>query len=380
MKICIFTASRSEYGLLKGLIKKIHLIKNAKLSLVVSGSHLSTKYGLSINEIKKDKFKINKKIYINLEKDSNWDVANAFAETSKKINKYFKSKKFDLVILLGDRYEALSVAISSYINRFPIAHIHGGEKTFNSLDDNFRHSISKLSTFHFVSHISNKKRLIQLGEDKKKIFVVGGLGSNQIHDIKLYNKKKLEKELGINLGSKTVIINIYNEIYNTNRVTNALLNLFKIIKKHNQIMFIFTLPSHDVNSNLLKRKILSFKKNTSNCKVFANLGIKKYYSLLKYSSLVIGNSSSGILEVPSFGIYTINIGTRQRGRIFSKSIVLSNYNDIGLERKILKYIKIKHKFKNPYYKKDTYEKIVNIIKSVAKKPLLYKEFIDLKNI
>ena len=188
MKICIFTASRSEYGLLKGLIKKIHLIKNTKLSLIVSGSHLSTKYGLSINEIKKDKFKINKKIYINLEKDSNWDVANAFAETSKKINKYFKSKKFDLVILLGDRYEALSVAISSYINRFPIAHIHGGEKTLNSLDDNFRHSISKLSAFHFVSHISNKKRLIQLGEDKKKI-LEPAVSSSSLDSIE--NKKEV---------------------------------------------------------------------------------------------------------------------------------------------------------------------------------------------
>jgi GDP/UDP-N,N'-diacetylbacillosamine 2-epimerase (hydrolysing) len=377
MNIGIFTASRSEYGLLKILIQKLNFNKKIKIDLIVSGSHLSKKYGYSIDEIKKDKIKITKKIYVNLKNDTNWGIGNAFADTSKKINNFLKLKNYDLIILLGDRYETLAIAILAYINRIPIAHIHGGEKTFNSLDDNYRHSISKLSTLHFVSHISNKKRLLQLGEKKKNIYVVGGLGACQIKKIKLFEKKYLEKELNTKLSENFIIINVYNEIYNQRRIIKNLLRLFKIVKKNKNITFISTLPSHEINSKYLNNKIKNFSRSVSNFRVFKNLGQKKYYSLIKFSSLMIGNSSSGILEAPSFGIYTINIGTRQKGRIFSKSIIQSDYEDKQLENKILKHLNKKHKFQNPYFKKNTYDKIVNVIIKLKKKNLEYKEFVDL---
>jgi GDP/UDP-N,N'-diacetylbacillosamine 2-epimerase (hydrolysing) len=377
MNIGIFTASRSEYGLLKILIQKLNFNKKIKIDLIVSGSHLSKKYGYSIDEIKKDKIKITKKIYVNLKNDTNWGIGNAFADTSKKINNFLKLKNYDLIILLGDRYETLAIAILAYINRIPIAHIHGGEKTFNSLDDNYRHSISKLSTLHFVSHISNKKRLLQLGEKKKNIYVVGGLGACQIKKIKLFEKKYLEKELNTKLSENFIIINVYNEIYNQRRIIKNLLRLFKIVKKNKNITFISTLPSHEINSKHLNNKIKNFSRSVSNFRVFKNLGQKKYYSLIKFSSLMIGNSSSGILEAPSFGIYTINIGTRQKGRIFSKSIIQSDYEDKQLENKILKHLNKKHKFQNPYFKKNTYDKIVNVIIKLKKKNLEYKEFVDL---
>jgi GDP/UDP-N,N'-diacetylbacillosamine 2-epimerase (hydrolysing) len=377
MNIGIFTASRSEYGLLKKLIQKLNFNKKIKIDLIVSGSHLSKKYGYSIDEIKKDKIKITKKIYVNLKNDTNWGIGNAFADTSKKINNFLKLKNYDLIILLGDRYETLAIAIPAYINRIPIAHIHGGEKTFNSLDDNYRHSISKLSTLHFVSHISNKKRLLQLGEKKKNIYVVGGLGASQIKKIKLFEKKYLEKELNTKLSGNFIIINVYNEIYNQRRIIKNLLRLFKIVKKNKNITFISTLPSHEINSKHLNNKIKNFSRSVSNFKVFKNLGQKKYYSLIKFSSLMIGNSSSGILEAPSFGIYTINIGTRQKGRIFSKSIIQSDYEDKQLENKILKHLNKRHKFQNPYFKKNTYDKIVNVIIKLKKKNLEHKEFVDL---
>lgn len=378
MKICIFSGSRSEYGLLKRLIFLLKKDKSFNHKVIISGSHLSKKYGYTIKEILNDGIKIDTKIKVDLKKSSSWDVGNSFSLINKKVNDYFKKNNFDLLLVLGDRYETLAAAIAAYINGIKICHIHGGEKTFDSLDDNFRHSISKLSHYHLVSHKENKNRLIQLGEIKKNIFVVGGLGANNIKNFSFYNKKKIQNILKLNFKKKIILVNYYPEISNKNKTQRRLNNIFKAIKYFGNFIFVFTLPSHDKDNDFLIKKILKLKKTTKNLFVFKSLGQKKYYSLMKYSSLMIGNSSSGILEMPSFNKFTLNIGDRQKGRLFSKSVIQTSSNTDIIKKNIIKYIEKKTNTKNIYFKENTYEMIIKILKMIKKqKNNNLKEFIDL---
>jgi UDP-hydrolysing UDP-N-acetyl-D-glucosamine 2-epimerase len=366
MKVCVFSGSRSEYGLLKELLKLLFKDSFFKTDLIVSGSHLSKKYGLSVKEIVDDKIKIKKKFVLDLKMSTAFGICQNFSDINSKINNFFKTNKYDVLILLGDRYESLAVAIAGYINRIPIAHIHGGEKTEDSLDDNYRHAISKFSNFHFVSHPTNKKRLIQLGEYPQSIKVVGGLGANSISKIKLINKKDLEKLLNIKLKYKVIVINFYPEISNINKSINTLKNIFKVISSIKKIHYVFTLPSHDTGNNQFENLIIKFIKNDKDYFFYKNLGQTKFLSLLKISTLLIGNSSSGILEMPSFGKYSINIGDRQKGRIFSKTVIQCSSKEKELKQKINKYLNIKLSTtvnKNIYYKKNTYKEIIKQLKN-----------------
>jgi GDP/UDP-N,N'-diacetylbacillosamine 2-epimerase (hydrolysing) len=378
MKICIFSGSRSEYGLLKKLIFLLKKDNFFNYKLIISGSHLSKKYGDTINEILNDRIKIDAKIKVNLKKSSSWDVGNSFSLINKKVNDYFKKNNFDLLLVLGDRYETLAVVIAAYISGIKICHIHGGEKTLDSLDDNFRHSISKFSHYHFVSHEKNKKRLIQLGEIKNNIFVVGGLGANNIKNFSFFDKIEIENMLKLDLKKKIILVNYYPEISNKKKTQKKLDNILKVAKYFKNFLFVFTLPSHDKGNDFFIKKIFKFKKTNKNLLVFKSLGQKKYYSLMKYSNLMIGNSSSGILEMPSFSKFTLNIGDRQRGRLFSKSVIQTSSNVNIIKKNIIKYIDKKSKTKNIYFKKNTYETIVKNLKIIRKKKdNNLKEFIDL---
>jgi UDP-hydrolysing UDP-N-acetyl-D-glucosamine 2-epimerase len=381
MKIAFFTGSRSEYGLLKNLI---NLCKKNKIQsyLIVTGSHLSKKYGYSKNEILKDKIKINKVIKLNLNHDTNFTIGKAFGDLLKSTSLIFKRNKFNLIILIGDRYETFAAAIAAYIFQIPILHIHGGESTADSLDDNYRHCISKLSNIHCVSHLKYKKRLQQLGEKKKNIFVTGGLGAEAINNQKYIKLDQLEKDLKINLKKKIIVINFYPEISDLKKSFKNLKDLLKVLKVFsNKNILIFTLPSHDIGSHLFSLEIKKFCDKNNNSFFYKNLGQQKYLSLLKVSSLIVGNSSSGILEMPSFKKFSINIGNRQLGRVLSKSVINSSPNFISLKNKINKYINKKsHSIKNVYFRPNTSLEILKIIKKVKNNKInLNKKFIDIYN-
>ena len=378
MRICIFTGSRSEYSLLKKLIILLNKDPFFQCKLVVSGSHLSNLYGLSYKEILDDGIKIFSKQKVNLKDSSPWSVCNAFALVNQKLNIFFQKNKFDLLIVLGDRYEALAVSIAAYINRIKICHIHGGEKTLDSLDDNFRHAISKFSNYHFVSHKLNKKRLIQLGENKENIHVVGGLGANIIKNFQFHTKNFLEKELKLTFHKKTILVNFYPEISNNFDTKKNLKFILNTINFFPKFQFVFTLPSHDRDVDFFEKKISNLCKKRKNCFVFKNLGQRKYLSLMKYSDLVIGNSSSGILEAPSFSRFSLNIGNRQSGRIFSKSVIQTSAKTEELKKKIKKYINKKSNFKNEYYRNNTYDLMVQKLKKIKKNlNKNFKEFVDI---
>ncbi len=368
-KICVVTSCRADYDLLKSLIRSLLKSKKISLKLIITGQHLSKHYGNTYKNIVKDFKGISKKIDINVGKSDQKNLLNSVSLGIKKIGNYLNSLKPNTLILLGDRYEILSAGIAAFFNQIPITHIHGGEKTQGSYDDIIRHSITKLSDFHFVSHNTYKKRVIQLGENPRNIFNVGSLGAENITKLTFLNKKMLEKKLNLKFEKKILLITINSFIEENISINKLLKNLFNVLKNLKKTTFIFTMSNSDLNSDLINIKIKNFCNKNKNSYLFKSLGSENYLSLMKISNAVIGNSSSGLLETPSLKIPTINIGTRQNGRILSKNIVNSDgsYENISfLLKKVFSssFLKKIKNVKNPLFKKNTSAKITKTIEKI----------------
>ena len=385
MKICLVTGSRSEYGLLKNLIYEIKKIKSFKLKIIVTGAHLSKKYNTTSNEIKKDKIKIDKKIDLNINKDNTNSIINSMSIGLLGFANTYKNFKPDLIIILGDRYEIFTAAVAACFSRIPIAHIHGGEVTNGSIDDSIRHSITKMSHFHFVAHKDYKKRVIQLGENSKRVFIVGGLGVDKIRLTKLLDKKKLEKKIGIKFNKKNLIVNFYPETLNKFSAKKQLKELLTSLDNLKKTNLIFTAPNPDLDSDIIFKMIKNYAKKRKNVFFYRSLGSLIFLSCLKYVDGMIGNSSSGLLEMPSFKKGTINIGERQTGRLKSSSVI----DVVARKKNILKAIKILYskkfqkktkKVKNLYGSGGASKQIASILKKINLKKILIKKFYDVKNV
>lgn len=381
--IYIVTGSRADYGLLKNLITKINKSNKFELTLIVTGQHLSKKYGNTYKEIKDDFGKSIKFIDIKVNNSEVNSILKSISIGITKVGKYFASKKPDLLIILGDRYEMLSFAVAALFNKVIIAHIHGGELTQGSIDDTIRHTISKFSNYHFVATKPYKKRVIQLGENPKKIFLVGGLGSENVKNISYLDKKGLEKNLNIKFKKNNFLITFNSFLDDKISVKVAIRNMFKALNKFKNTNYIFTFPNSDLESNNIIKMIIDFSKKNKNAYCFKSLGIQKYLSCMKICNVVVGNSSSGILEAPSLKTPTVNIGNRQNGRIKAKSIIDCNYSSLGIQKAIKKALSKKFKkkiknIKNPYYQKNTSTKIMSIIEQILKNKITIKKFYDIR--
>lgn len=379
-KILIFTSSRADYGLFHRLIKKLK--KKFQIKLVVSGSHLSKKHGETIKEINDTKIKIFKKIKWSKFEDSHLNIVNNFSETLKKFSMIIKNYKFDLIILLGDRFETLSVAIAAHLFRIPIAHIHGGELTSGSIDDAMRHSITKLSSLHFVSHKEYKKRVIQLGENPNNVFVVGSLGAENIDQTKFLSKNNLEKLLKLKFLDKNILINFHPETSQLKSEKKQIKEILISLSKFKEINKIFTMPGIDKGNKFISGEISKFVKKNKNSYSFKSLGYKKYFSLMNNVDLMLGNSSSGLLEMPSFKKITINLGIRQSGRLQANSIINLNISSKEIIKTIRNFYQGKYnlklkKSKNIYYNKNTSDKIIKILNRINFKNLNHKKFYDI---
>jgi len=382
-KICVVTGSRAEYGLLKNLLFLIKKEKLFKLQLLVTGTHLSKRHGLTVNNIIEDQLNIKNKVDLKLKKDDSSSLANSMSYGLSKFVKIFEKNKPNLIILLGDRYEIFIACIAATLCRLPIAHIHGGEITKSLIDEAFRHSISKMSHLHFTATNEYKKRVIQMGEKPKNVYCVGGLGVDNINFSNLYSKSELEKKLKIKFLKKTVIVTYHPETLKKNSSLLNLKNLFDALKTLRDTTIIFTMPNFDIESMVIYNLISKFISKRKNCYLFKSLGQKKYFSCLKYSEFMIGNSSSGLLEMPTFKKFSINIGERQSGRIKAKSVI-----DCSPKTKnIIKAIKFsldptnKKKIKdvvNPYGKGGASKKIIKILKRKNFNNLILKEFFNIK--
>lgn len=378
--ILFISGSRADFGLLSSLIKKLQKKKIFNTKVLALAQHTNNKFGETFSEIKSDKIKNVIKMKKKIISSKDIDITNYFSEVVKKTNKIISQNKPDLLIVLGDRFEIMGSVISAYLNNVKIAHIHGGEKTYGSKDDCLRHSISKLSNYHFVSHTNYRERLIQLGESKKNIYVVGGLGAERINKTKYLSKKKLEKKLKIKLFKKKNFLITFNSFEKKTDETEKKLDLFlSVLEKFEDTNFIFTLANPDPFSDIINKKIKIFCNSNKNAFVFKSLGFKNYISLLKQCDLIIGNSSSGILEAPSFGIPTINIGLRQKGRIFAKSIIQASYSKKNIYKLIINMQNKKFRNYNPYFVSNTSSKIIEILNKInLRENQKFKEFVDIK--
>ena len=365
-KILFISSSRADYGLLRKVILETKKNKNVKINLFVTGSHLSKQFGNTIKEIEKDGLKkniIKKKFLKN--KFSENDISNYISLTLKYTSKILDKIKPEKIVILGDRYELLGCAIAAMSHRIPIVHIHGGEITSGAIDDSIRHSISKLSHLHFPIHDQYKKRLIQLGENPSTIFNYGGLGAYSIKNMKFKSRLELEKELKIKLNKKIFLITFHPTTLEKNQANYQVSNLLLALERFKNEIKIFTSTNFDHENKTIKKKILNFTNKNKNTFFYSSLGHLNYISLMKISSVVIGNSSSGVLETPSLGIPTVNIGNRQRGRIISKNVINSEYEKKYVINNINKALILDKKkllkIGSPFFKKDTPKRIAKKI-------------------
>ena len=380
MKICTVTGSRAEFYILKNLIKKLENDRKLKHHLIVTGSHNLKAFGNTINDIKKEKIKIGSKINILLRNDSELDISNSYALGVKLFSKELLRLKPDILILLGDRYEIFAAAVAACFNRIPIVHIHGGEITEGVIDEALRHSITKMAHIHFVSTKQYHRNLLQLGENPKHIFNIGSLGVENLRRTSLYNKKDLEKKLNLKFKKKNILITFHPETIHT-RVQNKknLIELLKSLQKLKKTNLIFTMPGADINFKMIVKEIKNFIKINKNGYLFKSLGDKIYFSLCNEVDLMIGNSSSGLIEMPSFKKPTINLGYRQKGRVTANSVINTDFDSKKIYNKI-KYVYSKKfcdnlkRIINPYEKKNSSEKIIQVLKKIKIKNILSKKF------
>ncbi|MBQ8475932.1 UDP-N-acetylglucosamine 2-epimerase (hydrolyzing) [bacterium] len=369
-KICTVTTTRAEYGLLSRLIEKLHKDPEVEFQLIVSGMHLSDKFGNTISEITQP---ITKTLDIEIEAKPSRSAALAV----EKFSLAFEELKPDILIILGDRYEIMGVAMAAMLNNIPIAHIHGGDTTQGAIDEAIRHSVTKMSHLHFVTCEENKKRVIQLGENPSRVFNTGSLGVENIRKTPLMNKNELEKSLEFKLGKKNLLVTFHPVTLegNSGAQFRELLGAFDELK---DTSIIITSPNSDTGNEEIFELIKEYEKNHPNFKSYKSLGIKRYLSLMQFVDAVVGNSSSGIYEVPCFKIPTINIGNRQKGRIQANSII----NCKPSKNDILRALEYAYEGDytntiNPYEKENTADNILKILKTFDLNNILEKEFYDL---
>ena len=382
-KICIVTGSRAEYGLLYWLIKEVNVDQNLELQLIATGMHLSVEFGLTYKEIEKD-FKINKKIDMHLSSDTTVGISRSMGIAQKSFSEAYNQLKPDIIVVLGDRYEIFSAASAAMVSRIPIAHIHGGEATEGSIDEAIRHCITKMSHLHFTAAEEYSKRVIQLGEHPSKVFKVGGMGIENIKRLKLLSKENLEKKIDFKLNIKNILISFHPVTLEKDTSKKQFLEILEAIDDLKDTNIILTKTNSDMDGKIINSMIDKYvAKNKDKSISITSMGQLNFLSALQHIDFIIGNSSSGLLEAPSFKIGTINIGDRQKGRIKAKSVIDCSPNKKSIKDAIKKvysteFQNLLKNVKNPYGDGCPSQTIVKILNSVSLDDLLKKSFFNIK--
>jgi len=381
-KVCFVTGTRAEYGLLSRLMRLVADDKDLQLQIIATNMHLIPEYGETYKEIEQDGFHIDHKVYMHKSSDDAIGIVTSMAEEMKGMNEALAELNPDILVLLGDRYEILVAAEVALIHRIPIAHIHGGEVTEGAFDDAIRHSVSKMSSLHFTSTEEYRKRVIQMGEHPSRVFNVGSIGVENIKYIPLMSKEELETSLDFKFTYNVILVT-YHPVTLGGDPAKNIHDFLSALEEFKKLSVIFTMPNSDTGRDAITIAINEYvKAHPTTTKAFASLGLKRYLSALQLVKAVVGNSSSGIIEVPSFGIPTLNIGDRQKGRLASKSVINCGTSkeeilkglQTCLSKKTQKATKM---YKNPYAKPNTANLIFNELKSVELAGLNLKSFNDL---
>ncbi len=383
-KIAIFTGTRAEYGLLYWIIKGLNDANDVDVMLMVGGMHLSPEFGNTINEIKRDGFKISHSFEFLLSSETAEGISKSMGLALISSSEFFERNRPDILVVLGDRYESFAVSQAAMIARIPIAHIHGGEITEGLIDEAIRHSITKMSHFHYTATEEYRKRIIQLGENPKNIFNYGAPGIDNIKKLKLLNKKDISKKFNISFDAPYFMTTYHPVTLTENDGEKELANLITALDAYKDYQVIISYPNADTNSRVLIDILERYRdKNLDRVHLFQSLGQLNYLSLLKHSKLVIGNSSSGIIEAPSLKTPTVNIGDRQSGRIKGETVI-SCKSDVDSIKKAIKKGLSKSfdekckRSKNPYGTGEASKKIIKSLRSIKLENILIKKFHNLK--
>lgn len=384
-KICVITGTRAEYGLLYWVMKSIERQPDLNLQLIVTGMHLCTEFGLTFKQIEKDGFLINKKIEILLSSDTPTGISKSMGLGMIAFSEAFNELNPDIILVLGDRFEIFSAVSAAMIARIPIAHCHGGEATEGLIDESIRHSITKMSQIHFCSTEDYKKRIIQLGESPKFVQNVGALGIENINKLNLLSKRDFEDSISFKLDKEfSFLVTLHPVTLENSTSFDQVSQLLKALDKIDNCKIIFTKSNSDTDGRIINDMVDEYVfKNSEKSVCFSSLGQLRYLSALQHVDCVIGNSSSGLIEVPSFKIATVNIGDRQRGRIMGASVIQCSPLCNQIVKAITKGISENFKHSvllnstNPYGKGNSSNLIVNTLKNIDLTNILKKRFYDL---
>lgn len=384
-KICVVTATRAEYGLLKCLLEDIQADDDLDLQIIATGTHLSPEFGLTSKQIEGDGFTVNKMIEVLLSSDTPVGVSKSMGLAQISFAEAFDELKPDIVVVLGDRYELIPIVSAANIARIPVAHLSGGEMTEGAMDDMFRHAITKLSQLHFTAMDEYTHRVIQMGEQPSSVYTVGEIGLDNLMRMKLMSRSDFEYSIGCELKKRNILFTYHPET--TQDITKTETDFSKILLSLDRLedtLLIFTKANADVGGRLINRMIDEYTAQNKNRAVcFASLGQLRYLSALKYVDAVVGNSSSGIVEAPSFKIATINIGNRQRGRVRASSILDVDVNEDKIFNAIQRiytseFREILKDTTNPYGQGNSSHKVVHVLKQVDLSSLKMKRFYDIQ--
>lgn len=380
-KICVVTGTRAEYGLLYWLMKELDQHQDFHLQLIVTGMHLSPEFGLTYKEIEKE-FHIDKKIEMLLSSDTPVGISKSMGLAQISFAEAYDDMKPDLLILLGDRYEIFAAASAAMISRIPIAHLHGGETTEGAFDESMRHCLTKMSHLHFTAAEEYRNRVMQLGENPDHVFNVGGLGIDNIKKLNLLSKEALEASIDFKLNKYNLLITFHPVTLEHETAQEQFQNLLDAVDQFEDTHIIFTKANSDTNGRIINEMIDRYVHNHSEkSAAFTSLGQLRYLSLLQYVNAVVGNSSSGLIEAPSFKVPTINIGDRQKGRLKAMSVIdckpvksdiLNAFAKIHSEQ----FQKLLPTVENPYGDGGASKKIIDILSRISLDDILKKTFFD----
>ena len=381
-KICIITGTRADYGLLRWVMQGIKDDQYLTLQIIATGMHLSPEFGLTYREIENDGFQIDRKVEMLTSSDTSVGIAKSMGLGMIGFADALSELSPDLIVVLGDRFEIFSAVSAALVARIPVAHLHGGELTEGAFDDALRHSITKMSHLHFVAAEEYRERVIQLGEQPDRVFLVGGLGIDNIKSLKLLDRAALEASLDFKLGPKNLLITFHPVTLETATAAEQMAELLGALAELEDTQFIFTMPNADTDGRVLIRMVEEFVVQHSNACAFTSLGQLRYLSSIAHVDGVVGNSSSGLAEVPSFNKGTINIGDRQRGRIQAKNVINCDPTRKSILAALDKlyspdFQKEMCEVKNPYGDGGASGKVVETIKNYTFDDIVKKSFYDL---
>jgi GDP/UDP-N,N'-diacetylbacillosamine 2-epimerase (hydrolysing) len=384
-KICVITGSRAEYGLLRWVMQGIKDEPELTLQIIATGMHLSPEFGLTYSEIENDGFQIDRKVEMLTSSDTPVGIAKSMGLGLIGFADALEVLQPDLSVVLGDRFEIFSAVSAALIARVPVAHLHGGEKTEGAFDEALRHSITKMSHLHFVAAEEYRLRVIQLGEQPERVFLVGGLGIDNINRLKLLDRTELEASLDFKLGQKSLLITFHSATLEASTALEQMTELLASLSMLNDTQLVFTLPNSDSDGRALSKMVEQFVVAHPNARAYTSLGQLRYISCIAHVDGVVGNSSSGLMEVPSFNKGTVNIGDRQLGRLQAASVINCEPTRASIQSALQRLYSVDFqetlsRVVNPYGQGGASAKVVDGLKRCTLNSLVKKTFHDLTNI